>query len=649
MSKKSGRRRVVVFNHQKGKLSRFSSLAVAQDYETLLTEAKAAFRRNPADAAVAKALAAAHLGLGNDAEARGLYEPLLKRVPQDWDMWLNLGAAENRLGNLEASIAAYERGLSINASSAESCAELAMLYRVANDHGKALKWFFAALEADPENTTYFVEWVSTLNRLRLFELGLQSLRAAWEDEPENPALATLMARIAQGANDWSLHEQAESFLQRERAAGRVHNAPHLYLVGLEGGDWRSEGALAAACFGDIDMEASKPRFPLCKNGLAPAVERRHERLRIGYLSADMHMHATAILIAGVLEQHAAAGLDMYVYSYGPSIENEEYRQRIRKAAVAFHDVRCRTDAQVINMIEQDEIDILVDLKGWTEDIRIAIQGLRPAPIVVTWLGFPGTLGHPLLADYVIGDPVVTPLEHADGYSETLALMPHCYQPNDDQRICGPRLTRSEVGLPDEAFVFCSFNRGEKINRRMFKIWCEVLRAVPGSVLWQLFDSDYAVARLREAAQENGVDPARLIFAPRMPIEQHLGRLPCADLALDSFPYTSHTTGSDALWAGVPLLALQGQTFASRVSSSLVTAAGLPDMVVHSHAEFRDMAIALATNPARLAEVRQRLNEGRTSCPLFDTGRFARNLARLYQAMWDNYQAGVKAPIVLSEA
>jgi predicted O-linked N-acetylglucosamine transferase (SPINDLY family) len=309
-------------------------------------------------------------------------------------------------------------------------------------------------------------------------------------------------------------------------------------------------------------------------------------------------------------------------------------------------VRHCTDGQVVCLIEQDEIDILVDLKGWTQDIRIAIQALRPAPIVVTWLGFPGTIAHAAFADYVIGDPVVTPLEHADGYTETLALMPHCYQPNDNKRAIGATPTRAAMGLPEGAFVFCSFNRCDKINRTMFAIWCDILRSVPGSVLWLLFDSDYAANKLRASAKAAGIAPERLVFAPRMASDDHLGRLRLADLALDTFPYTSHTTGSDVLWAGVPLLALKGETFASRVSSSLVTAAGLPEMVANSHAEFCEMAVALAHDSLRLKALRRRLDVIGENSPLFDSERFARDLARLYQAMWDRYQAGVKAPIVL---
>jgi tetratricopeptide (TPR) repeat protein len=312
MSKKSGRRSAMISGHRHVALSRLANLAKNGDYATLLAEAKAAYQRNPADAATVKALAAAHLGLGNNNEAKDLLLSLVKRVPADWELWLNLGAAENKLGNLEAAIAAYERGLELNASDAESCAALAMLLRVANDHGKALNWFYSALEADPENTGYFLEWVSTLDRLRYFEQALDCLRAAWEDEPEDPRIAGLMARIALGLGDWELHEAAEAILSKERSAGRMENMPHLYLVALEGYDWRTQRELLVSVLRSLDLSLFKSKLPLCASGLAPMLGMRNKRLRIGYLSADMYTHATAILIAGVFEQHAEVGLDLYV-------------------------------------------------------------------------------------------------------------------------------------------------------------------------------------------------------------------------------------------------------------------------------------------------------------------------------------------------
>jgi predicted O-linked N-acetylglucosamine transferase (SPINDLY family) len=297
-------------------------------------------------------------------------------------------------------------------------------------------------------------------------------------------------------------------------------------------------------------------------------------------------------------------------------------------------------------ILDDGIDILVDLKGYTTNARLEILALRPAPVQATWLGYAGTLGHPRLADYLIGDPIVTPLQDKDNYGEALALMPNCYQPNDDKRDIGARPSRTGAGLPARGFVFCSFNQSYKFTPEMFDLWCRLLAAVPGSVLWLLETIEAGAANLRREAHARGIAPERLVFAPRRTQAEHLARLQLADLALDTFPYTSHTTASDALWAGVPLVARQGQTFASRASGSILHAAGLPDLVTQSGADFYRLALELATSPARLARVRSSLAANRVSCALFDTKRFTRDLERLFRRMWTGYRAGSLQPITL---
>jgi protein O-GlcNAc transferase len=297
------------------------------------------------------------------------------------------------------------------------------------------------------------------------------------------------------------------------------------------------------------------------------------------------------------------------------------------------------DAQAAQQVLADEIDILVDLKGYTENSRVQIFALRPAPVQVSWLGYPGTLGNRKLADYLVGDPVVSPLEHAEHYSERLALMPHCYQPNDAKREVGKRPSRAEAGLPPEGFVFCSFNRSYKLTPAILDIWCKLLHDVPGSVLWLLQGTPESQRNILQEAAKRGVDGQQLVFAPHLPPASHLGRLQLADLALDTYPVTSHTTASDALWAGVPLVAWLGETFVSRVSSSIVTAAGLPELVTPHAESYYRLALQLAREPARLKKIRTALAHNRDSCPLFDSARFVRDLEDLYRRMWDDHERG----------
>lgn len=317
------------------------------------------------------------------------------------------------------------------------------------------------------------------------------------------------------------------------------------------------------------------------------------------------------------------------------------RTRLCKAFIEFHDIRSLSHAAAARKIADDGIDLLVDLKGYTANSRPQIAAQRPAPVQISWLGYPGTVGHPRLADYIIGDPVVTPPEHARYYSETLALMPHCYQPNDRQRVIGQTPTRLAAGIPEDAFVFCCFNQSYKITLAMFDLWCRLLGRVSRSVLWLLEPSPPAQERLRREATSRGVDAERILFAPRLPLEAHLGRLRLANLALDTYPYTSHTTASDALWVGVPMVTLIGQAFVSRVAASIVTAAGLPELVVQNAESYLYLAMTLATRPERLNPLREKLARQKLICPLFDSVRFTRHLERVIELVWANYRAGTR--------
>lgn len=288
------------------------------------------------------------------------------------------------------------------------------------------------------------------------------------------------------------------------------------------------------------------------------------------------------------------------------------------------------------------------MKGYTANSRLGITARRPARITASWLGYPGSLGCPQLADYLIGDTIVSPLKHAAHFSETLALLPHCYQPNDRSRNVGTPPSRSEAGLPEASFVFCNFNQTYKLNPETFDVWCSLLHAIPDSVLWLLDSSAVATENLRCEAVARGIAPTRLVFAHHTDPSTHLQRLQCADLALDTFPYGSHTTGSDALWSGVPLVTRLGETFASRVASSLLQAVGLPELITETWDEYLELATSLASDGARLASLRARLARQRLSAPLFDTVRFAHDLERLYQCIWRDYCEGVRKPIVLAK-
>lgn len=361
------------------------------------------------------------------------------------------------------------------------------------------------------------------------------------------------------------------------------------------------------------------------------------RLRLGLLSGDLHQHATSLLIIEAIEALAGGAFDLYVYSHGAD-DGSPLRTRLQRAATVWREVAADDPARIAARMKDDRLAILLEMKGYTQGSRMMVTAWRPAPIQVAWLGYPGTTGADCI-DYVIGDPVVTPLDAQGDYTERIAQMPYCYQPNDSARARPQPLSRAECGLPPDAFVFGSFNMPYKLVPEVFAAWCRILARAPGAVLWLLVDQAVVQARLRAAAAEAGIDPARLIFAPFLPDEQHRARLPRVDLFLDSFPCSGHTTASDALWAGVPVLTLHGRSFASRVAASLLRTLGLGELVCDDIDRYGDEAVRLATDPGAQAALRERLALARSVSPLFDGRRYARDFERLLLRMVARHDAG----------
>jgi predicted O-linked N-acetylglucosamine transferase (SPINDLY family) len=375
---------------------------------------------------------------------------------------------------------------------------------------------------------------------------------------------------------------------------------------------------------------------------APALWRgeryRHDKIRLAYVSADFHAHATAHLMAGVFEAHNRDRFEINAISLGPD-DTGELRSRLLASFDRFIDVRQKTDQEAAAIIRQLETDIAVDLKGYTLNHRAEIFVHRPAPIQASYLGYPGTMGGDFI-DYIIADKIVLPDEQRAYYTENIAYLPDTYQCNDSKRrIADTTPKRTDAGLPEQGFVFCCFNNNYKIMPEMFDIWMRLLCAIEGSVLWLLEDNPAAARGLRREAEARGLAPERLVFAPRMPSAEHLARHRLADLFLDTLPYGAHTTASDALWAGLPVLTCKGTTFAGRVASSLLSAAGMPETSVNSLADYEAEALRLARDKPALAALKAKLARTRDTCPLFDTARFTRNLEAAFQTMVERQNRG----------
>jgi len=367
-----------------------------------------------------------------------------------------------------------------------------------------------------------------------------------------------------------------------------------------------------------------------------ALDRLRPKIRLGYLSNDFQDHATALLLIETLEAHDRARFELHAYSYGKD-DGKKMRGRLRRAFDRFTDISPLSDVEAAQAIFRDGVDILIDLKGFTEGTRTSILALRPAPIQVNYLGYPGTLG-PGLCDYIITDAFCTPPESAGDYAESFAYLPHTYQPHGRRGAVALAPSRAAAGLPENGFVFCCFNQAFKFTPAVFDVWCRLLHDVPGSILW-LLASREAEGNLRNEARERGVDGARLIFAPDLAQASHLSRLQLADLVLDTAPYGAHTTASDALWVGAPLVTRPGTTFPSRVAGSLLHAVGLPELIVDTDDDYFNLAFALATDKERLSTLRLALADKRASAPLFDVEAYTLALETLYGTMWDRYRAG----------
>jgi predicted O-linked N-acetylglucosamine transferase (SPINDLY family) len=364
---------------------------------------------------------------------------------------------------------------------------------------------------------------------------------------------------------------------------------------------------------------------------------RHDKIRVGYVSADFRHHAVSYLAAGLFESHDKTKFETTAISIGPN-ETSEIRQRLERAFDQFVDANAWVDDEIAALVRKEEIDILVDLGGFTRDARTRIFAQRPAPIQVNYLGYPSTMGADYI-DYLMADHTLIPSKQLRYYAEKIVYLPNCYQVNDAKRhISGTRFTRGECGLPENGFIFCCFNNTYKIIPSVFDCWSRILSQIDGSVLWLLEDNISATYNLKREAAARGVNPSRLVFAPRTAPPEHLARCQLADLFLDTSPYNGHTTASDALWAGVPVLTQIGETFAGRVAASLLTAVGLPELITNTPRGYEDLAIQLATNPAKLAAIKSKLAGNRLTTPLFNTQLSTRHIEAAYTAMYERYQS-----------
>jgi predicted O-linked N-acetylglucosamine transferase (SPINDLY family) len=376
------------------------------------------------------------------------------------------------------------------------------------------------------------------------------------------------------------------------------------------------------------IQAKFPFNPI----LGPLKKNENKKIKLGYFSADFKTHAVAALIANLIEVHDRNSFEVIGFSYGETSPDDQMRERLSNAFDEFIDIRGKSDAEVALLARKIGIDIAIDLGGHTADARTGIFAFRAAPIQVNYLGYPGTLGAEYF-DYIIADKILIPKANEQFFTEKIAFLPHTYQPNDRKKVISQKqFTRTELGLPENGFIYCCFNNNYKITPKTLDSWCRILKSVPGSILWLLEDNQVAAPNLCNEVQKRGVDPVRLFFAPRMNSSDHLARHQLADLFIDTVPYNAHTTASDALWTGLPILTLLGDTFAGRVAGSLLNAIGLNELIANTQNEYETLAIDLGNNRDKLKSIKQKLISNRLTTPLFDIEIYTRNIEKAYQVM-----------------
>jgi protein O-GlcNAc transferase len=583
----------------------------------------------PAVSEIEANLASAQNAAGQSAAAEATARRIVAREPTFAKAWFILALALQPQGRMLEALEAASRAAG-HAPDQEGYAGLkAQLENGIGAPEKARATLEKALARNPMSIALRYELANVLEyRIK----DLPAAVAAYEqvlrlDPRHGPALSQcsfLKGRLA----DWN---GRAALVERYRAAvaAGVPGLSPFALLSLP--STRAEQRRCAESWGAAVAGIAKV--------LARARVRRAGRLRIGYFSGDFHSHATAFLAAGLFEQHDRGRFEIIAYSTGPD-DRTPMRARMVRAFDRFVDLSGRDPLSMAKAIAGDGIDILVDLKGHTQDALAIVLAQRPAPIQVHYLGYPGTIGSGLV-DYLVGDTIVTPREHVADYAEALAILPGSYQVNDRARPVAETPARSALGLPADGFVFACFNQTYKLNPEVFDAWAEILRGVPSSVLWLLAKTadDPAIPNLRREAQARGVDPARLVFAPHRANPDYLALYRHAGLFLDTWPYNAHTTASDALWAGCPVLTVQGETFAGRVGASLLHAVGLPDLVTAAPDAFVQRAIELAGDAAAIAGYRAHLEGPGRDSALFDTVRTTRALEEAYLAMAAQYHAG----------
>ncbi len=604
----------------------------AQHREEAWRATSAAVRLEPSDPAARNNLANVLRELGRPQDAVAQYRAALDLRPDFPVVEVNLALLLSSLRDADGALAVLRALLARQPMSGEAWRRLGGVLAEAVRPDAAVAVLRNAVVIDPGETDAHADLAMAAAMAGWSAVSADACRRVLRLVPDHAAALGQLVHQQRLLCDWRDLDGLEAQLLWRVREGTEGVSPFDVLSCASTlADQQSAATLWAAA-------KARGAVPVTRPVAAAAAAARDGRLRIGYLSADFREHAMGHLMVDALETHDRSRFAVTAYSTGID-DGSALRRRFERGIERFVDLRRHTDADAARAILADGIDILVDLTGFTSFSRSSILVARPAPVQVNWLGYPGTLGAEFV-DYIVADPTVIAPGEEGFFTERVVRLPDCYQPNDRRRVIAEATpTRADCGLPADGFVFCCFNSAYKLTPALFDGWARILAAVPGSVLWLYAGNPQVVANLRREGASRGVDPDRLVFAKPLPHAEHLARHRLADLFLDTLPYNAHTTASDALWAGLPVLTRCGTTFAGRVAASLLRAAGLPELIVDGQEAYEAAAVALARSPERLRDLRHRLVRNRPDCALFDTPRFVRHLEAAYREMWKIHRAG----------
>ena len=611
-------------------INRGNTLREQQEYTAALADYDHAIELNPIYAIAFNGRGNVFCDLRRYDEAFAAYDKALALNPHLGEAWLGRGEVFLLLNHYEEALSAFDKALALKPDLGKACLGRGNVFFDLKRYEDALAAYDKALALEPDLAEACFGRGNLFYSLKRFEEAFAAYDKAFTLKPDLAEAEGARLSAKMHLCDW-----------------RDFRAECEHLISAVNDNKQNADSFAFLAIPSSPQDQIKcaklwvtKKYPPSDKPIWRGEIYNHSRIRVAYLSADFRDHPVSYLMAGVFEQHDRNRFETIAISFGPDTPNDMLT-RLKSAFDQFIDVKTRNDADVAKLLRELEVDIAVDLMGYTAHLRTGIFAHRPAPIQVNYLGYPGTMGANYI-DYLIADPILIPESHYQNYLEKIVRLPNSYMPNDDSKrlIAEKSFDRAECGLPQTGLVFCCFNNVYKFNPDLFDSWARILKAVDGSVLWLSAANKIAIANLSNEISARGVNPNRLIFAPRLASSaEHLARHRLADLFLDTLPYNAHTTASDALLAGLPVITRIGETFAGRVAASLLTAIDLPELVTQTQDEYEKLAIELATDPAKLAHIKNRLAENRLTSPLFNTQLFTRHLERAYEAMHQRYMSG----------